>query len=223
MNIVEDLQWHTGPQQDATPVWPPLRRLIPTPGEERRVWLSATALQQGAVQRVLWVPPYSELNGWDAQPSEIALSQVVTARLSRTARAPRGDKVECAASILHRVSLLEACDDGVGDMSGESALLPNLQSPVFWDQVRWSGTAMIGDMTFLDCVAGETAMVLLLRRLPHQCSVRYAQLRVNDRSSAALGCWTLEGNIQQAIERQLAASVTLRDTSPSYLTLEDAT
>ena len=78
-----------------------------------------------------------------------------------------GDKVECAASILHRVSLLEACDDGVGDMSGESALLPNLQSPVFWDQVRWSGTAMIGDMTFLDCVAGETAMVLLLR---HACA-----------------------------------------------------
>jgi hypothetical protein len=86
--------------------------------------------------------------------------------------------------------------------------------------VRWSGTAMIGDMTFLDCVAGEAAMVLLLRRLPGQCSVRYVQLRVDGWSSAALGCWTVEGNMQQAIERHLAAAATLRDTSPSYLTLD---
>jgi hypothetical protein len=64
MNIIEDLQWHRGLPQDAAPVWP-----------------SATALQQGAVQRLLWVPP-----------------------LSRTAGAPRDDKVECVASIHLRVN-----------------------------------------------------------------------------------------------------------------------
>jgi hypothetical protein len=220
MRIIEDLQWHRDVARDAAAAHPALGRLIPRPGEQRTVWLSESASHERADQQLLWVPPYSELNGWDAQPSEISLSQIVTARLRRTGGAPSGEKVECIAAILGRISLLDACNHPVGDMGCDSALLANLQSALFWDQVHWAGTATIGGMTYLDVAAGEAGMGLLFARSPSQCSVRYAQLRVDGWSSAALGCWTLQGSIQQTIERHLAAAETLRDMSAPYLTMD---
>jgi hypothetical protein len=175
MKIIEDLQWHRDLTPSAAVAWPSLRRLTPEPGEQRTVWLTETAVQQDAVQQLLWLPPYSESNGWDAQPSEIAQSQIVTARLSRTTRASSERRAECAAAIMGRINLLDACRSSVLDTSCDSALLVNLQSAVFWDQVHWGGTATIDGLTFLDVAAGEAGMAMLFTQSPQQCSVRYLQ------------------------------------------------
>jgi hypothetical protein len=217
MKIIEDLQWHRDCMPAAAAAWPSLRRLVPEPGEQRTVWVAATAVQHGSVQQLLWVPPYSEINGWDAQPSEIALSQIVTARLRRTERAPIDEKVECLASIAGRTSLLEACKDSVPDSNCDPALLGNLESAAFWDQVHWGGTATIGGMTFLDVAAGEAGMAMLFTQSPEQCSVRYLQFWVDGWRSAALGCWPLTGHVQQVIEQYVRKAVPLQDMSAPYL------
>ena len=187
MKIIEDLQWHRDLVPSAAVAWPSLRRLTPEPGEQRTVWLSQTAVQQDAIQQLLWVPPYSESNGWDAQPSEIALSQIVTARLSGTTRAPSEPRVECEAAIMGRINLLDACRGSAVDTSCDSALLANLHSAVFWDQVHWGGTATIDGMTFLDVAAGEAGIAMLFTQSRQQCSVRYLQFWLEGWRSAALG------------------------------------
>jgi hypothetical protein len=205
MKIIEDLLWHRGAASvGAAP--------LPEPGEEHTVFLAATELHQEGVQQLLWVPPYSELNGWDAQPSDIALSQIVTARIVRTARPPTDSRVECTAAVLARINLLAACKDPPVDMNCDALLLANLGSVVFWDQVHWAGTAAIGELTFLDVVAGEATMAVLFTGPKDLRTVRYAQFSIAGSSHAALGCWPLQGGALRAVERRLAAAVSLTDT-----------
>jgi hypothetical protein len=176
MRIIEDVQWHRDAAQcGAAPA--------PEPGEQRTVWLPQADLHPEGDQQLLWVPLYSELNGWDSQPSDIARSHIVTARLPRPARAPTGTAVECAAAIQ------------------------------FWEQVRWAGTSSAGGLKFLDVVAGEAAMSILFTDAPDPCSVRYAQFSMAGSSTAALGCWPLQGGVLRAIERHMAAAVRLSDTA----------
>jgi hypothetical protein len=217
MKIIEDVQWHRDCVPAAGTGWPSLRRLVPEPGEQRTVWVAATAVQQSCAQQLLWVPPYSEINGWDAQPSEIALSQIVTARLRRTDRAPIDQKVECLASIVGRTSLLDACKGSVVDASCDPALLSNLQSAEFWDHVHWGGTATIGGMTFLDVTAGEAGLAILFTQSPQQCGVHYLQFSTDGWRSAALGCWILTGHVQRVIEHHVQEAVPLKDMSAPYL------
>jgi hypothetical protein len=205
MKILEDVQWHRdAAHSGAAP--------LPEAGEQRTVWVAQTDLHPGCDQQLLWVPPYSELNGWDSQPSDIARSHILTARLTRTARAPTGSAVECTAAILAGSNLLAACRAAAPDMDCDSMLLANLHSLVFWDQVHWAGTSSLGDLRFLDVVAGEAAMSILFTA-PEPCSVRYAQFSVAGASTAALGCWALQGEVLRAIERHVAAAVGLNDTA----------
>jgi hypothetical protein len=206
MRIIEDVQWHRDAAQcGAAPA--------PEPGEQRTVWLPQADLHPEGDQQLLWVPLYSELNGWDSQPSDIARSHIVTARLTRTARAPTGTAVECTAAIQARINLVVACHNRALDIDGDSLLLANLQSVVFWDQVRWAGTSSAGGLKFLDVVAGEAAMSILFTDAPDPCSVRYAQFSMAGSSTAALGCWPLQGGVLRAIERHMAAAVRLSDTA----------
>jgi hypothetical protein len=202
MKIIEDVQWH----RDLA------RGRVPEPGEGHTVWVAVTEVNPEADLRLLWVPPYSELNGWDAQPSDIAVSQIITARLARTARPPSADRVECTATVLACNNLLDACHGSLDDVSCDALLLANLHSEVFWAQVHWCGKATVGDLTFLDVVAGEATLALLFTGTPGACQVRYAQCSVAGASSAALGCWTLQGRLLRAVEGHLAAAVSLMDT-----------
>ena len=217
MKIIEDLQWHRQSVPGAGAAWPPQHRLMPEPGEQRTVWVAATALQHDAAQQLLWVPPYSEINGWDCQPSEIALSQVVTARLLRVPGGPDQQKVECRAAILARTRLLDACRGPVRDSSCDPALLANLQSAVFWDQAHWAGTATIDGMTFLEVAAGEAGLAMLFTRSATRYEVRYLQFWLDGWRSAALGCWTLDGPMQPIIERHVDNAAHLQDMSAAYL------
>jgi hypothetical protein len=205
MKIIEDLLWHRNAMSvGAVP--------LPEPGEHHTVWLPTTELHIEGVHQLLWVPPYSELNGWDARPSDITLSQIVTARIGRTTRPPTDNRVECSAAILARSNLLAACKGPMVDMSCDALLLANLGSVVFWDQVHWAGTAAVGGMTFLDVVAGEATMAILITGSQDPRTVCYAQFSIAGSSSAALGCWPLQGDVLRAVERRLAAAVCLTDT-----------
>jgi hypothetical protein len=202
MKIIDDVQWH----RDLA------RGQVPEPGERHTVWLAESELNPEADQPLLWVPPYSELNGWDSQPSDIAVSQIITARLTRTSRPPGDTRVECTAAVLARINLLEACHAAQDDTSCDALLYANLHSAVFWNQVHWCGKATLGDMTFVDVVAGEAAMAMLFTGLPDACNVRYAQFSVAGTSCAAVGNWTLQGEVLRAVARHVTAAVSLTDT-----------
>jgi hypothetical protein len=202
MKIVEDVQWHRD-QAHAR---------VPEAGEQRSVWLAGTELSSEGGRQLLWVPPYSELNGWDSRPSDIALSQIITATLIRTSRPQTADRVECTATVLARINLLDACKGSLGDTSCDALLLANLHSALFWDQVHWCGKATIGGMKFLDVVAGEATLAVLFTESAGACDIRYAQFSVAGASSAALGSWILRGKVLRAVERHVAAAVSLTDT-----------
>ena len=81
--IVASAIWHRETVLPAAPALVRLEDLLPRPGQEQTVWVCGDAVSMEATLDLLWYPPYSEQNGWDDQPSEIELSQIVSGRVRR--------------------------------------------------------------------------------------------------------------------------------------------
>lgn len=90
-----------------------LALIVPRSGERRRVYLDQyEPIEDGQQITCIWAPPYSELNGWDEQPSEIALSYVITGTAHLRAGATQGECIESADNFadLKRLSLVVDID-----------------------------------------------------------------------------------------------------------------
>lgn len=71
--------WNHAPSVDYSADSIELARIVPRSGARRRVYLSKSEdIADGQKITCIWSPPASEVNGWTEQPSEIALSYVVT-------------------------------------------------------------------------------------------------------------------------------------------------
>ena len=56
-----------------------LAQIVPHAGEWRRVYLDKyDRVKDGQAMSCVWCPPFTDVNGWSEQPSEIALSYIVT-------------------------------------------------------------------------------------------------------------------------------------------------
>lgn len=149
-----------------------LAELMPRCGESRTVYVEAQAgLNDGDTAHLLWLPPYSEINGWAEQPSEIAASQIVTGTVRWTRSvgscAPGASRLEAliAHSVEFEVSvtgcqgLLAACrqaqddagsagDADAGAHGGQAAWdfprVRSLSAGVECSQNLWAGAGWCG-------------------------------------------------------------------------------
>src|ERR1700678_3610363 len=162
--IVASAIWHRGTVLPAAPALVRLEDLLPRPGQEQTVWVCGYALSEEATLDLLWYPPYSEQNGWDDQPSEIELSQIVSGRVRRiqppaatesAARSSDTDEVACKISIQQRVPLL-SCVRALSRAPPAAALsMPTRMRYENWRQVHWCGAAEIRGFIYLSALAGE--------------------------------------------------------------------
>ena len=224
--IVASAIWHRGTVLPAAPALVRLEDLLPRPGQEQTVWVCGYALSEEATLDLLWYPPYSEQNGWDDQPSEIELSQIVSGRVRRiqppaatesAARSSDTDEVACKISIQRRVPLL-SCVRALSRAPPAAALsMPTRIRYEHWRQVHWCGAAEIRGFIYLSVLAGEANLELILKRRGHALSVLYEQLSYEGWYEGAIGHWEPDKSELEIIEKHLRNAVELRDGATPYL------
>ena len=215
--IVASAIWHRGTVLPTSPALVRLEDLLPRPGQEQTVWVCGYALSEEATLDLLWYPPYSEQNGWDDQPSEIELSQIVSGRVVSAAQSSDMDEVECKISIQQRVPLL-SCVRALSRAPPTAALsMPIRMRYQHWRQAHWCGAAEIGGFIYLSALAGEANLELILKRRGHVLRVLYEQLSYDAWYEGAIGHWDLDKSDLEIIEKHLRNAVELRDGATPYL------
>jgi hypothetical protein len=213
-----------------------LAQIVPRRGEMRRAYVEAQAgLGDGDTACLLWQPPYSEINGWSEQPSEIGLSLVVTGQVRRVGEATAGApgaaaldaiiarRVEFEVWVLDCRPLLEICaqpqaagpagsDAGAWDFprvrtsSGGAQRSENL-----WSHARWCGSAQVQGFIYLSAVAQESNLDLLLRHDQGAWLACYHEFAWPGQSGAHAGAQVLQGEDLDVIERCLERAQPLHD------------
>jgi hypothetical protein len=230
MRIVTSAVWHQDVVLPPAPALIRLDELLPQPGQTRRVSVAEHELSDGQLH-LLWCPPYSEENGWDEQPSEIASSHIVTGHVRRrsasTSERPGARQVACDIAIEGRTPLLEAVRSPTpaappARAPAATAGAPTVPAPptsgrsVLWKNVRWCATAAIHEFTYVSALSGEAHVELLVQRRGPTLAVLYEQSWVDGWSDGTIGFRALDDDLSQAIARHLDHAVTLRDRAPAY-------
>jgi len=167
---------------------------------------------------MLWTPPYSEANGWDSQPSEIPLSEIITGFLTpigaTTSPLPTdsGDRrVNCEVQIDSRVALLDFVNQRPGEAPTDVESMPSKGADVLWRNIRWSGHARLGNFVYFSGVSGEAELELIARGHGGGFVSHFEHYSLDGWSECALGSWRLEGSMLEAVEKQLKFGEELRD------------
>lgn len=79
MRVYVPLLWNAVASVDYGADTIELALIVPRPGKRQRAYLDKyEQIEAGQPISCIWRPPYTDVNGWSDQPSEIALSYVVT-------------------------------------------------------------------------------------------------------------------------------------------------
>ncbi|EPL05026.1 hypothetical protein [Pseudomonas sp. CF161] len=193
-----------------------LHDLLPAVGQNTLAAFDWQAhLTPGETVQLIWCPPVSDLNGWSEQPSEIALSHLLRARVIRALPVAAN-----AHGLLHGKYRYEfevlACE----------ALLPVLRAlppapdawHLSWDEVRVCGRAEVAGLIYLTASAPyETFMEMLLEQDGEQLTGLFS-LHMNPGSSTCdLGRKRLVGDELRAIRHALDIARPLKDTQAAYI------
>jgi hypothetical protein len=230
MQIMTSVIWHKDLVYPETPGCLRVDELLPKPGQQRTVWLSKDLASQEATLHLLWVPPYSESNGWDHEPSEIALSQIINCRVGAATRADSAAPEQRSATglgqhlverdivILDRIPLLEACERAFElRPSGPVDQAMARAAYTHWLNAHWWGAADVCGFTYLSAVSGETQLQAILRRRDDQTVICYQELDVDGWSQCSIDCWGLDDRQSQTFNKYLGSAVALLDHARPYL------
>jgi hypothetical protein len=221
LRILTSALWHQGLVRPAGELLP-LDHLLPQPGRDASVWIAADEdLPVTEPLHLLWMPPISETNGWDYQPSEIELSHIVTARLiEHTLPAPASAPPQLGvgwrwygASILASVPVLTACT--LSARQAESAPLANGQA--LWNMAGWCGMATVNDFLYLTATAPDSEMTVLLKRADDAVTLYYQEYSTPGWSECRIGHWPLQGAPLVMMLKHLSKAVELQDAAAPYL------
>ena len=105
MKVYTPILWGAAPGVDYGADAIELARIVPRAGESRRVYLDRNdRVKDGQAISCIWRPPYTDVNGWIEQPSEIALSYVVTGTAHVTSRELADKQTESSEYVRHIAS-----------------------------------------------------------------------------------------------------------------------
>ena len=149
-----------------------LSDIVPIVGEKYPItltWNEDYAVSGQA--NFLWVPPHSELNGWNERPSEIEKSFVIKGYLNRIDPIKHKYELTVAGS----QSLLEvAREQEVSDrFKLPTCGLPDSSSYILWDRARITGIAKFGDYIYLSGSDYETSLEAIIEFVNSDCYLIY--------------------------------------------------
>ena len=209
------LGWCNVPGIDYSAATIDLQAIVPNAGE--KAWARfdrRDTVQAGDTVQLLWCPPVSAVNGWSEQPSEIALSYLLTALVLSS----MGDTYEL-------------------DILGSERLLPMLRSlprdqgawalqqvggevgQIFaLEEACWSASAVVDGLTYLNaCTPFEAHMELLLEVIGDEVVGLFSAHVDPGGAFYSFGRRKLEGRELKAVEQVLKIAQPLKDSQGRYL------
>lgn len=151
-----------------------LSDIAPRPGETVSVFLpDEQRPSDGEIVQLIWMPPFSEMNGWSEQPSEIKHSYMIIGTIrkteiqTRTLQSPEIQKliisrsIEWQFDIVERTPFIQACAQAASINPGEPSPASSI---LFLEAPHWSGVAVVQGYTYLCATLYESHIQLLLKQ-----------------------------------------------------------
>ncbi|ERO60403.1 hypothetical protein [Pseudomonas piscis] len=205
-----------------------LRDLLPQVGQGISAFFEPQdRLMVGETLQLIWHPPVSDINGWSEQPSELAHSHLLRARVSGPQQSPaqpmhdlhRG-RQRFALQVLACTPLLAALQ--AQPLEQQAWSLPGIGRPqgacLSWDEAHGCGRADIVGLTCLSAANGNEGMMeMILEIIGDQVSGLLSVHLGPGGNTYEFGRRVLAGAELIAIRRALEHARPLQDTQDAYL------
>ncbi len=167
----------------------------------------------GETLQVVWCPPVSDLNSWSEQPSEIAQSFLLTAKVVGPALS---DLCRYELEILtceRFVSVLRALAEDVQTQQGFIHL-----DRLAWDEGTWAGSATVEEFTYLTANTSHEAFMELIVKVTGSEVIGLFSLHIDPGGVFCRMSGTpLTGAELANFKRTLAIARPLHDSQAPYL------
>lgn len=205
-----------------------LRDLLPVVGEQSSAFFQRQdGIVLGETLQLIWCPPLADLNGWNEQPSEIALSHLLHVRITGPAAEPPAPRhANHHGRLRYRFQVL-SCQP-LPEALRAQPLVPNAWhlplisgeqgSCLTWDDIHECERAEVQGLIYL-CAYGryESYMEMFIEAVGEQL---FGLLSVHlgpGGDDYQFGRRALEGAELRAIRRALDMARPLKESQPGYL------
>lgn len=200
-----------------------LSAVLPKSGQSVSAYFSSRErMPVGDVASILWCPPFSALNGWSEQPSEIAHSFLVLANIVRVSSDQHQQRYDLEViSIEPLLPKLKALYGMGVDWEMPSVLDTRTVPPtVFltWDEVTWCGVADIDGLKYIVAnTSAEAHMELIVDEVDGALFGLFFAHSDPGGSSCNIGRRKLTTEECRAVRGAMQKSVQLLDSYTPYL------
>ncbi|KAF0866355.1 hypothetical protein [Pseudomonas sp. LD120] len=206
----------------------PLRALLPVVGEESSAFFERQdRIQVGETLQLIWCPPVADLNGWNEQPSEIALSHLLRVRISGPAPEPPTPRNALYQGKLRYRFRVLSCQPLPAALRAQPLEqhawhLPLIESGqdccLTWEAIGECHRAEVQGLIYLSAYRRhETYMELFIEEADEQLFGLFSVHLGPGGNDYEFGRRLLEGAELQAIRRALEIALPLKDSQPAYL------
>ena len=231
MNIHCPTFWPNGPDIDHSAPTVSLSQLLPAVGTTTFACFEKyDQPNAGETVQLLWLPPVSDINGWSEQPSEIAMSYLLTACIaseptlvapseSRSSAILQG-KYRYAVKVLARQRLLSALGTTASDATPwhVPAIADGTGVSLLWDEVHWCGKACVEGLTYLTAsTRNESFIEMLLDKQGDELVGLFCLYMDPGGVECSIGKQRFVAGEQEAIQRVLDKARGLVDTQAHYI------
>jgi hypothetical protein len=208
-----------------------LKDIVPSVGKRTFAFFdSHDRLDVGEILLLIWCPPVSDLNGWSEQPSEIAQSHLLKAKVVGAAQAPEQSaerlhnvhhgKLKYPLDILSCERFLPALQAVQEDSTSWYLQETGTANGNFlaWDELHWCGSAVVEGLTYLTAsTSSETYMELILKVADDEIIGLFSLHMNPGGDSYDFGRKRLTGEERRAVKHALNIAQPLHDTQAAYL------
>lgn len=195
-----------------------LAAILPRAGQLSYAFFS-TEVPVGEIIRLIWTPPFTAINGWSEQPSEIAKSFIVTARVNRASMS-NTRQYRYDFEVLSREPLFPAIRTILGDWTLEECLDTRTAPPttfLIWEKASWCGIADTHGLKYICATSGEAHMELLVEKVNGEIFGLFSNHFDPGGEYCYVGRRKLSEHEAIAVDAAMKRAVQLADSHKEYL------
>jgi hypothetical protein len=234
MKVYKPILWDAAPGVDYGADAIELARIVPRVGECRRAYLDKyDRIEDGQAISFVWSPPFSDVNGWSEQPSEIALSYIVSGTAHFKSSEAASQHIKSSGYFQHIASThltVEIDVHGARPLIDTLALaepdckfsLPMLGSHTggavsLWLDSRYINSANVAGYIYLRSQNHETLLEALVRRTDEQVVLAYHHYWPPCESECFILNNHLGGDERSLFEHLISIAEPINDSYRRYL------
>ncbi|WP_150119057.1 hypothetical protein [Massilia sp. NR 4-1] len=195
-----------------------LAEILPQAGQQTYAFFGTDDLQVDEAVNILWKPPFTAINGWSEQPTEIVMSYIVAV------------KITCAWERCHflyrydfEVISCEPMCPKIRAICGDWTLeecVDTIQNRTFflWEEASWCGSAEVDGLKYICAnTSTESQMELLVEEIDGDMFGLLSTHIDPGGEYSYLGRRKFSKNEEVAVRKAIEQAAQLSDTYKKYL------